>query len=119
MIRSFETEIDSEIIIEEKLPDFIKLLKTEGALSDNDIEYIDETAFFEGVTVMIEFGFDPGCKGQTDGKYGPPIEPDEPAHIYEIFTFIGKNKIDITDYIDNAEDKFSSECWDWVNGLYE
>ena len=29
----------------------------------------------------FEYTFVPFCRGATDGRYGPKIEPDEPAHV--------------------------------------
>lgn len=32
------------------------------------------------IPVTVEYTYHPFCRGATDGRFGPPIEPDEPAH---------------------------------------
>lgn len=33
------------------------------------------------VPCEIEYHYYRGCRGARDGKYGPPLEPDEPADV--------------------------------------
>lgn len=35
--------------------------------------------------VKVYFTWTPGCRGSRDGRFGPPLEPDEPAGIEEIW----------------------------------
>lgn len=42
----------------------------------------------DGDPVAVRYEFFRFRKGKTDGKYGPAIEPDEPAHI-QIYSVTG------------------------------
>lgn len=44
----------------------------------------------EEVPVVVEYTFYPFHRGARDGRFGPPIEPDEPAHV-EIDSVTDKN----------------------------
>ncbi len=52
----------------------------------------------EDVSLTIEGTYVPRCKGATDGRYGPPIEPDEPA-VIEIDSVLDEdgNEVELTE----------------------
>ena len=33
------------------------------------------------IDVIVHYTYHKAYRGATDGRYGPPLEPDEPAHI--------------------------------------
>lgn len=35
----------------------------------------------EDVDIVVEYTYHRFCAGATDGRFGPKLEPDEPAHI--------------------------------------
>jgi hypothetical protein len=60
------------------------------------------------IEVTIEATYNPGCRGARDGRWGPPIEPDEPAH-FEIESAKDENgnEIELTDSeLETAQDQF-------------
>jgi len=50
--------------------------------------------------VTVDYTFYPYYRGARDGRWGPPIEPDEPAHI-EIDSITDEAGKDITDQLDD------------------
>lgn len=56
--------------------------------------------------VDVHYHFSPACKGATDGRYGPKIEPDEDAEIIvERVVLSGQpeNAVDLSPLIENFE----------------
>lgn len=47
----------------------------------HDPVFDDEEVFDVEIPVTVHYTFHGFCAGSTDGRYGPKIEPDEPAHI--------------------------------------
>lgn len=39
----------------------------------------------EDVPVRVHYTFCRAYKGSTDGRYGPKLEPDEPAHLEDVY----------------------------------
>lgn len=57
----------------------------------SELEHEDYLGTITGVEpIIIYYTCHAGSKGRTDGKYGPAIEPDEPAYI-EIDHITGDN----------------------------
>lgn len=70
----------------------------------------------EDIDVTIHFIWTPGCKGSTDGRFGPKLEPDEPAGVEEFWVTTPDGKDFQTT---KEEDKFILElCENHMEGYF-
>lgn len=77
----------------------------------SELEHEDYLGTITGVEpIIIYYTCHAGCKGRTDGKYGPAIEPDEPAYI-EIDHVTGDNgrEVLLTTAQENAFEELINE----------
>jgi hypothetical protein len=65
------------------------------------------------VPCEIEYTFYKGCKGARDGRYGPPLEPDEPPQVeIDAVVFMGR---DLTEYLtDEDREKIEIEILEGI-----
>jgi hypothetical protein len=61
----------------------------------------------------IEYAYYKAYRGARDGRYGPPLEPDEPAHVeIEQVTF---NGADVTKHISDEDmEKLTQSIFDEI-----
>jgi len=45
------------------------------------MSYTYQTTITREIEIEVEYTPHRACRGRTDGRYGPPLEPDEPAGI--------------------------------------
>jgi hypothetical protein len=65
------------------------------------------------VPCEIEYAYYKGCKGARDGRYGPPLEPDEPPQVeIDAVVFMGR---DLTEYLtDEDREKIEIEILEGI-----
>lgn len=63
------------------------------------------------VPVDVEYIYYRGCRGARDGRYGPPLEPDEPPEV-EIYS-IKFNGIEMIEYVTDLDmEKIATDILD-------
>ena len=74
----------------------------------------------EEQSVLIEASYFKAYKGARDGKYGPPLEPDEPEHweIEAIYFPNGKNVPDAVYSTDQAEEAVNKQWSDRIDSRW-
>ena len=65
------------------------------------------------VPCEIEYTYYKGCKGARDGRFGPPLEPDEPPEV-EIFS-VKHAGIEMIEYVsENQLEEISNDLLDEI-----
>lgn len=77
------------------------------------------------VEVIVDYTFYRAYRGARDGRFGPPIEPDEPAHV-EINSVTDKSgkELELSEKLmeelqQKAEEDYGDDCDDYPEPDYD